>query len=112
LGTPAYMSPEQAQGEADVDARSDVWSIGAILYECLSGKQPFSGTTYEQIIVRICTTTPPPIAELAPEVPGHLVSIVERCMRRDRDRRIGSAAELLALLGGDERPSSATVVGR
>jgi serine/threonine-protein kinase len=113
IGTPAYMSPEQAQGQPDVDAQSDIWSVGAIVYECLSGRLPFSGTSYEQVIVQICTEAPAPLAELAPTVPRSLVDIVERCMRRDRSERIGSADELLQLLGepaSGSRRSRAAVV--
>jgi len=99
LGTPWYMSPEQAQGQTDVDARSDIWSVGAMLYQCLTGALPFSGNTYEQIIVRICTTDPPPISELVSGIPEDLAEIVHRCLRRDKGERIASASELLALLG-------------
>jgi len=53
LGTPFYMSPEQAQAQPDVDARSDLWAVGAILYECLTGRPPYTGATYEQVIVNI-----------------------------------------------------------
>lgn len=99
LGTPAYMSPEQAQGLADVDARSDVWSVGAILYECLAGQPPFSGATYEQIIVRICGSDPKPLAEIVPSVPVELAEVVSACLRREREDRVGSASELIGLLG-------------
>jgi len=99
LGTPSYMSPEQAQGEADVDARSDLWSVGAILYECLTGRLPFKGSSYEQIIVRICTTDAAALQTLAPRCPDGLAAVVERCMRRERGERFASAAEVLLALG-------------
>jgi serine/threonine protein kinase len=101
LGTPAYMSPEQAQGEADVDARSDIWSIGAILYECLSGDLPFQGNSYEQMIVRICTERPKPLRDRAPGVPDRVADVVERCLDRDRAVRPATAVELLAMLTGE-----------
>jgi serine/threonine protein kinase len=107
LGTPSYMSPEQAQGEAAVDARSDLWSVGAILYECLGGRPPFEGVTYEQIIVRICTTSPRSIRELAPNTSPRLVEVVERCLARERDARFASAAEVLAALGDGPASSGA-----
>jgi eukaryotic-like serine/threonine-protein kinase len=99
LGTPAYMSPEQAQGMTDVDLRTDLWAIGAILYECVGGRPPFGGATYEQIIVRICTTDPPPLRELAPDVSESIEHAAQSCLRRERDERPKSAAELLVLLG-------------
>ncbi len=99
LGTPAYMSPEQAQGLTDVDARSDLWAVGAILYECVAGKPPFSGATYEQIIVRICTTDPTSIRERAPDLPARLEEAISGCLRREREDRYASAAELLSVLG-------------
>ncbi len=108
LGTPSYMSPEQAQGESAVDARSDLWSMGAIMYECLGGRPPFEGVTYEQIIVRICTTSPRPLHELAPETSPRLVEIVERCLAREREARFASASEVLAALG--DGPLSSGVV--
>jgi serine/threonine-protein kinase len=101
LGTPAYMSPEQAQGLADVDARSDVWSVGAILYECVTGRLPFDGATYEQMIVRICGSSPTPVRDIVPSAPERLCDVIARCMRRDRDERIASARELLTLLCPD-----------
>lgn len=107
LGTPSYMSPEQAQGESDVDARSDLWSVGAILYECLGGRPPFEGITYEQIIVRICTTSPQSIRELAPDTSPRLVDIVERCLARERSARFASASEVLAALGDGPLSSGA-----
>jgi serine/threonine protein kinase len=100
LGTPAYMSPEQAQGMLDVDLRTDLWAMGAILYECVTGCQPFAGATYEQIIVRICTMDPTPIRELVPDVAAPVEHAVQACLRRERDERPKSAAELLVLLGG------------
>ncbi len=99
LGTPWYMSPEQAQGQPDVDARSDLFSVGAMLYQCVTGKLPFEGSTYEQIIVKICTADPTPVAELVPDIEPDLAAVIERLLQRERDDRIQSAQELAALLG-------------
>lgn len=99
VGTPSYMSPEQAQGEKDIDGRTDLWSVGTILYQCIANKLPFPGSTYEQIIVRICSSQPVSLATLAPSCPPSLVAVVERCMERDRERRFQSASEVLEALG-------------
>lgn len=99
LGTPPYMAPEQARGENDlVDSRSDVHAIGAILYEVLSGRQPYSraGQSPSQIDVlrRLLAGSPTPLRELVEGVPQELVSICERAMQRDPDERYRNAGEL------------------
>ncbi len=94
LGSPAYMSPEQARGEAEIDGRSDVWSLGVILYEALTGRLPFKGTNYNALMVAIITAPAPPITEITPEMPRDLAAVVERALAKDRDRRIGTAREL------------------
>jgi eukaryotic-like serine/threonine-protein kinase len=108
LGTAFYMSPEQAQSFADVDARADLWSVGAILFELLAGRPPFAGRTYEAVLIEACTKDPPPLAALAPEVPGAVAEVVRRCLRRDRDERFATARELeQALLAAAHAPVSA-----
>jgi eukaryotic-like serine/threonine-protein kinase len=94
LGSPAYMSPEQARGDADIDGRSDVWSLGVILYESLTGKMPFDAGNYNALMVAIITQPHKPVAEIAPGVPGELSQIVDRALAKDRDQRIGTAREL------------------
>ncbi len=98
LGTPFYMSPEQAQALPDLDARTDLWSAGAILFECLTGQRPFPGDTYEQVIISICTRPPPDVRSLAPSVPSALAAVVERAMTRDRTQRFQSALEFVEAL--------------
>jgi tetratricopeptide (TPR) repeat protein len=92
-GTPSYMSPEQAAGAA-VDARSDVWGIGVLLYEMLTGRLPFAGGTREEILHRIRTDDPPAIETLRADVPAPLAAIVGRALTRNVDERIPSAAAL------------------
>jgi eukaryotic-like serine/threonine-protein kinase len=99
LGTPAYMSPEQAQGDVDIDARSDLWAVGAVMYQCLTGRQPFQGSTYEQVIVRICSSEPIALQTLAPDCPDGVARAIERCLTKDPSERFSSAAELLQALG-------------
>jgi serine/threonine-protein kinase len=94
LGSPAYMSPEQARGDADVDGRSDVWSLGVILYESLTGKMPFDAPNYNALMVAIITQPHKPVSEIAPGVPGELSQIVDLALAKDRDQRIGTAREL------------------
>src|SRR5262249_50300653 len=69
LGTPLYMSPEQAQCATDVDGRADLYSVGAILFECLSGRPPHTGETYEQIILSICMRDAPDLRAIEPSIP-------------------------------------------
>lgn len=98
LGTLVYMSPEQAQAMPDVDERSDLWAIGAILYECLAGRPAFTGATYESVIVSICTQDPPDLAVYRSHIPAGLASIVKRALSRDRTERFATAKEMLDAL--------------
>jgi serine/threonine-protein kinase len=98
LGTPHYMSPEQAQAFADLDLRTDLWSLGAIVFECLGGKPPFSGDAYEQIIIAICTTDAPDIRNFDPSVPPALAHFVARALSRNRAARFQTAKEMLDAL--------------
>ncbi len=97
LGTPQYMSPEQARG-LDVDARSDIFSFGIVLYEMLSGKLPFNGPTITDILVSILNADPAPLAQYTSELSPQIEQIVAKCLIKDRERRYQSARELLTNL--------------
>lgn len=95
LGTPAYMPPEQAAANAgQVDRRSDVYSLGAMLYTLLAGRRPFDGESATDILVQILTTEPPPLRKVWLEAPWELEAIVARAMSRARDQRYQTAKEL------------------
>ncbi|HSF43995.1 MAG TPA: protein kinase, partial [Thermoanaerobaculia bacterium] len=92
-GTPAYISPEQAQGKP-LDPRTDVYSLGVVLYEILAGLQPFTGSNLAQILVRIVQEDPPPLARAAPSIPRDLSTLVAKCLEKDPARRYDSARAL------------------
>jgi len=94
LGTPAYMSPEQARGR-EVDERSDLWSLGAVLYELLSGVQPFGGADTADILVAVLDRAPRPIEESRKNVPARFSRLVHRLLSKDAAARPGSAGEVL-----------------
>src|SRR3954454_18186747 len=94
MGTSHYMSPEQARGKP-VDARSDIWSLGVVIYEMIAGRTPFEGETSTDVIVAITQQEPPPLARFAPNVPAELDWIVMKALRKDREERYQTIKELL-----------------
>ncbi len=94
MGTPAYMPPEQLQGARDTDARSDVWALGVMLFELLSGRLPFVADEAPALFVKIATQDAPKLSEVCDDVPPNVSKIVERCLRRKPDERYPTAAEL------------------
>ena len=97
MGSPAYMSPEQLRGEK-ADARSDVFALGAVFYELLSGRRAFNGKGLTEIMMAVITAEPWPLAELAPETPVPVAMVVARCLRKDPAERYRTAGELEAAL--------------
>ena len=94
-GTVKYMSPEQARGR-DVDARSDLFSLGSVLYELVTGNVAFAGETTSDVIAEILKAEPRPPAEFSPQVPAEVERIISKALRKDRETRYQSAAELLS----------------
>lgn len=98
LGTPHYMPVEQLRGAKDLDDRVDVYALGVLVYELLAGVRPFDGTTYEDVIMKVATTAPALLRSYRPDVPEALAHVISRAMAREREARVGSMAELRALL--------------
>ena len=94
IGTARYMSPEQARG-IDVDGRSDLWSLGVVFYEMLTGRVPFEGATPSDCIAAILEREPAPLQSYAPDIPAELSWSVRKMLRKDRDERYQTARELL-----------------
>lgn len=94
MGTVSYMSPEQARGKT-MDARSDIFSFGVVMYEMLTGKIPFTGETMTDTLASIISTDPPPLTSLAPHLPKELQRIVQKTLRKKRDQRYQSTRDLL-----------------
>lgn len=111
LGSPFYMSPEQMRADA-VDERSDIWGLGAILFEMLTGRPPFIGETLPEVYAAVLNDAPPAIESLRPGAPQGLDDVVQRCLAKDPAQRfcdVADLAEALAPFGG---PASATTVER
>jgi serine/threonine-protein kinase len=99
IGTPAYMSPEQAVGDPATDHRADIYAFGCMAYEVFAGTPPFTGTTAHQIISAQLSERAKPLAEHRPDIPNAVEKLIERCLEKNPDARPSSAAELLDVLG-------------
>jgi TolB-like protein len=111
IGTPAYMSPEQAEGRPDVDGRSDVYSLGCVLFEMLTGRPPFLGRSARAVMQQHVTTPPPSLAELRPDLPPELYATVERAIAKNPNDRHPSArafGDELQLIAANAVASHAT----
>jgi serine/threonine protein kinase len=115
MGSPPYMSPEQMQSSKDADARSDIWSIGAITHELLAGKPPFQADTITALCASILRDPAPPLRQLRPDVPQGLEAVVLRCLEKnpaDRFRSVAELARSLADFGSASARASAERISR
>jgi serine/threonine-protein kinase len=94
MGSPAYMSPEQMQSARYVDARSDIWALGVVLFELLTGQQPFEGESFAEVVLKVNTRPVPRVRELRGDCPEQLEQVILRCLEKDRDKRFGDVAAL------------------
>ncbi len=108
LGTPVYMSPEQARGERTVDHRSDIYSVGVILYRAITGRLPFEGDNFQQLLFKIALEEAPSLAELAPEVDEGFRKLVDKAMAKSPDDRFASARDFQQALAEWDRAQGRT----
>ncbi len=105
LGTPAYMAPEQAAADPHIDHRADIYAVGALAYELLTGRPPFTGTTPQMILAAHVTEAPEPVTKHRPSVPPALATLVMKCLEKKRGDRWQTAEELLSQLDALAAPS-------
>jgi serine/threonine protein kinase len=112
LGTPAYMSPEQLRASRDVDTRTDVWSLGVVMYELLAGVQPFDASSFGDLVIQVVTQPAP--ALVGSDLPRGLPAAVARCLERDPSARFQSVAEVAAAIApfATDRAAGASAAAR
>jgi eukaryotic-like serine/threonine-protein kinase len=111
LGTGPYMSPEQALGR-EVDHRSDIFSVGAVLYEMVTGKRAFAGATFAETLMKVVQSDIEPVETLAPGIPPGLAAVIGQCLAKDRDKRYQKTADLLDDLRSIQSHQESTYLGK
>jgi serine/threonine-protein kinase len=112
MGSPLYMSPEQMQSSKSVDARSDIWALGVVLYELVSGKPPFQADTFPELVLTIVQREPAPLSTTRPDLPAGFWAVVDRCLAKDPAARFASVGDLAVALAPFGPPSSQVSVER
>jgi serine/threonine-protein kinase len=98
MGSPLYMSPEQMRSSRDVDARTDIWALGVILFELLAGATPFDGSSLTEVAVKVATEPPPPLRLVRPDVPPGLEAVIAGCLQKDPRARYAHVGQVAAAL--------------
>jgi hypothetical protein len=106
IGTPHYMSPEQALGDPNLGPRSDLYSLGCVLFQMLTGEPPFDGESSQQVVGKHIADPPPAAHDVNPKVPRELSALILRCLEKQPKDRFQSAAEVIAALESDKQPST------
>jgi serine/threonine-protein kinase len=115
MGSPLYMSPEQMASARDVDQRTDIWAVGCVLYELVTGRVPFEAETMPQLCTLILHAEPPPPRSIRADIPELLEQVILRCLRKDRNQRYPNVAALAQELAGfapDAGPRSAERISK
>src|SRR6266478_153570 len=106
IGTPHYMSPEQALGDPNLGARSDLYSLGCVLFQMVTGSPPFDGESSQQVVGKHIADPPPAASDVNPKVPRELSDVILRCLEKQPSDRFQSAGEVIAVLESDHKPST------